>query len=447
MKHRNLLLRAAAAALIASLCPAGPSAQTLDRKRPKVMKKRVEPSEVREADPDEPRPQDLGQMSLRKLSEQEKATIFGDGSTIPAPEDVGAIPEGALRMGDEGIAYKVLEEGYGEEPPGPNDMIAFHYTGWLQDGRLFDTSAKRRQPVTVQVNRAGGGLGSLFQGMVEGERRQVWVPEQLADKFRDPKLEGHVVFDLKMFQVLRAPAIPADADAPPEGASTNLRGVSYVVLEPGRGSDRPQDKDLVLMHLDTWTRDGVMTASTRRGEPVPRSFKVEQMLPGFADMIREMGVGERRRVWLPAVEVNKPGEAVNPPLVAEMQLISMVSDPEQVDRDQLNRRPDDAQATESGMRYSILREGFGDARPASSDTVIVHYSVWDQAGAPVDSSYRYGKPYAIQLNSEIPEGMREALLAMVEGERRRLWVPAQLGFQNDTADGPVVIDLDLIQIN
>jgi peptidylprolyl isomerase len=50
-----------------------------------------------------------------------------------------------------------------------------HYSGWLEDGTLFDSSIPRGEPASPQ---AGGviGLGAGIVGMKVGGKRQLIIP-------------------------------------------------------------------------------------------------------------------------------------------------------------------------------------------------------------------------------------------------------------------------------
>ena len=58
---------------------------------------------------------------------------------LPAPDDVAAPPDTA-EVTDTGLASVVLQEGTGEEHPGPVDTVKVHYTGWTTDGKMVDSS-------------------------------------------------------------------------------------------------------------------------------------------------------------------------------------------------------------------------------------------------------------------------------------------------------------------
>jgi hypothetical protein len=96
--------------------------------------------------------------------------------------------------------------------------------------------------------------------------------------------------------------------------------------------------------------------------------------------------------------------------------------------------PADATKTASGLASKVLEAGTGDKTPAAADTVTVHYSGWTTDGKLFDSSVKRGQPASFPLNGVI-KGWTEGLQLMVEGEKRRFWIPADLAYgENPAAD-------------
>ena len=83
---------------------------------------------------------------------------------------------------DSGLMYQVLAEGSGNEKPSPGDTVSAHYTGTFLDGRKFDSSVDRGQPIQFPV-----GAGRVIKGwdealidMKKGEKRILIIPPDLA---------------------------------------------------------------------------------------------------------------------------------------------------------------------------------------------------------------------------------------------------------------------------
>jgi peptidylprolyl isomerase len=61
-----------------------------------------------------------------------------------------------------GLGYVDLVEGTGPQPK-TGDSVRVHYTGWLEDGKKFDSSHDRREPLVFAVGR-----GQVIKGWDEG---------------------------------------------------------------------------------------------------------------------------------------------------------------------------------------------------------------------------------------------------------------------------------------
>ncbi len=88
--------------------------------------------------------------------------------------------------------------------------------------------------------------------------------------------------------------------------------------------------------------------------------------------------------------------------------------------------PADYTTTHSGLKYRILRKSQG-RRPASTDTVTVHYKGQLDNGRQFDSSYDRNKPSTFALNRVVP-GWTEGLQLVGEGGMIELAVPPKLGY-------------------
>lgn len=111
--------------------------------------------------------------------------------------------------------------------------------------------------------------------------------------------------------------------------------------------------------------------------------------------------------------------------------------------------PADAAKTASGLASKVLQAGKGAVHPAAADTVTVHYSGWTTDGKLFDSSVQRGQPTSFPLNGVI-KGWTEGLQLMVEGEKRRFWIPADLAYGENPGGGRpgglLVFDVELISI-
>ncbi len=120
--------------------------------------------------------------------------------TIPAPDDVAAAPADAETTAS-GLASTVIEAGSGSQHPGPASTVTVHYTGWLTNGEMFDSSVTRGAPASFPLNRVIAGWTEGVQLMVPGEKRRFWIPEDLAYGGRPGSPAGMLVFDVELISI------------------------------------------------------------------------------------------------------------------------------------------------------------------------------------------------------------------------------------------------------
>lgn len=90
---------------------------------------------------------------------------------------------------DSGLAFEVITEGTGAAP-GPTDSVTVHYTGWLEDGQVFDSSHQRGQTATFPLDRVIRGWTEGLQFMKEGGTTKFSIPGELAYGERPPPGAG-----------------------------------------------------------------------------------------------------------------------------------------------------------------------------------------------------------------------------------------------------------------
>lgn len=126
-------------------------------------------------------------------------------SIVTSPEPWGYNEED-IESTSSGLQYVVQIEGDGEQP-NTGDEISVHYSGYLEDGTMFDSSKMRDQPFNFTV-----GMGQVIRGwdeglldMQEGERRTLIIPYNLAygEEGRPPTIppRATLIFDVELISV------------------------------------------------------------------------------------------------------------------------------------------------------------------------------------------------------------------------------------------------------
>ena len=248
------------------------------------------------------------------------------------------------------------------------------------------------------------------------------------------------------------PQTPEDVKAAPADAIKSPTGLASKILEKGTGEKHPAPADTVTVHYSGWTTDGkLFDSSVKRGQPT--SFPLNGVIKGWTEGLQLMVVGEKRRFWIPANlaygENPRPGAPAGM-LVFDVELLGIKEAPKPpAVPDDVAAPPADAEKTDSGIASRILKKGDGKIHPKATDNVRVHYSGWTTDGKLFDSSVVRGEPIVFPLNRVIP-GWTEGVQLMVEGEKRRLWIPAKLAYGENPPPGApagtLVFDVELLKI-
>jgi FKBP-type peptidyl-prolyl cis-trans isomerase len=242
---------------------------------------------------------------------------------------------------------------------------------------------------------------------------------------------------------------PTAPGPPPPEAKREASGLVTQVLVPGRGERKPDALDTVRVHFTGWNEKGKRVENTReRGEP--KTLAVAGVIPGFRQALQLMKVGERRRVWVPD-KLGYPGRPGSPrgTMVFDIELVEIVETvhfapaPEDV-----RQPPPEAETTKSGLSYRYLEHGEGKKSPRPWDRVTLEYDGWTADGKAFDSSRKLGHPATFDMGDVIT-GWAEVLPKLVVGDRIRLWVPKELGYdgRHGRPRGPIVFDLALRAID
>jgi peptidylprolyl isomerase len=93
--------------------------------------------------------------------------------------------------------------------------------------------------------------------------------------------------------------------------------------------------------------------------------------------------------------------------------------------------------TPTGLEYVDIVEGEG-ARPKTGDSVSVHYTGWLKSGQKFDSSVDRGKPFVFPIGrGRVIKGWDEGVGTMKVGGKRKLIIPAHLGYGQSGAGGVI----------
>src|SRR5262245_11155257 len=78
-----------------------------------------------------------------------------------------------------GLNYRILRKGTGGKPQA-TDQVRVNYHGWLDDGKVFDSSYQRGESIAFPLNRVIKGWTEGMQLVGEGGMIELTIPPDLA---------------------------------------------------------------------------------------------------------------------------------------------------------------------------------------------------------------------------------------------------------------------------
>jgi FKBP-type peptidyl-prolyl cis-trans isomerase FklB len=155
---------------------------------------------------------------------QAKMKVLGDKNKKEGEDFLAANKaKPGIKTTASGLQYQVLQEGTGPTPK-PTDKVTVNYKGTLLDGKVFDSSYDRGQPVTFGVSQVIPGWVEALQLMKVGSKYHLFIPSALA--YGENGAGGDIgpnsvlQFDVEMIKIEPGDK-PATPDANPAAGSAN----------------------------------------------------------------------------------------------------------------------------------------------------------------------------------------------------------------------------------
>jgi peptidylprolyl isomerase len=226
------------------------------------------------------------------------------------------------KVGDDGLEVWDVKEGKGEAAKA-GARVKVHYTGWLTDGTIFDSSAGR-DPLEAALGDLIKGWQEGVPGMKAGGVRRLKIPAELGyGKKARGKIPANstLVFEIELLE-MENPAMLPDLTAK-EWKKLGDKGLEIWDVKEGTG-EAVKPGATVTVHYTGWLTNGKQFDSSVGGQPV--SFGLNQVIKGWTAGIPGMKPGGTRRLKIPSeLGYGKAGAGSDIPpnsvLIFEVQLI------------------------------------------------------------------------------------------------------------------------------
>lgn len=189
--------------------------------------------------------------------------------------------------------------------PMKGDVVSVHYTGYLLDGKIFDSSRERDQPIElpIGVGRVIKGWDEGIQLMSVGDKMRLIIPANLA--YGEQGAGGvippnaTIIFDVELMAIKEGPK-PFDVKG--KDTITTASGLKYIVVEKAQ-QPGPQAADgtTVSVHYTGYLLDGkIFDSSLERGQPISFKLGEGRVIRGWEEGIKLMSVGDKMKLIIPA---------------------------------------------------------------------------------------------------------------------------------------------------
>lgn len=144
-----------------------------------------------------------------------------------------------------GLQYKVITEGTGKSPKA-TDSVVVHYEGKLIDGKVFDSSYERGEPIEFPLNQVIAGWTEGLQLMKEGGTYELYIPSDLAyGETGNPGIEPNstLIFKIELLDEKAANAAREKAKAEAEKQMAEMMAQMQAAQAQAGATDTKEVKD------------------------------------------------------------------------------------------------------------------------------------------------------------------------------------------------------------
>jgi len=107
---------------------------------------------------------------------------------------------------ESGLQYEILTEGTGPKPTA-EDQVRVHYHGTLIDGKVFDSSVERGEPVVFGVGQVIPGWTEALQLMPVGSKWKIFIPSSIGYGERgaggDIGPNAALIFEVELLEIVK----------------------------------------------------------------------------------------------------------------------------------------------------------------------------------------------------------------------------------------------------
>ena len=147
--------------------------------------------------------QQVAQIMMQTIKAKELEKTYGSNKEAGEKFLAENAKKDGVKTLPSGVQYKVIKEGTGAIPA-DTSLVKVNYEGKTVDGKVFDSSYERGEPINLRCNQTIEGWTDAMVHMPAGSVWEVYIPQDLAYGEReqgDIKPFSALIFKIELIEV------------------------------------------------------------------------------------------------------------------------------------------------------------------------------------------------------------------------------------------------------
>ena len=147
--------------------------------------------------------QSVAQAMMQSIKAKELEKTYGSNKEAGEKFLAENAKKDGVKTLPSGVQYKVIKEGSGAIPA-DTSLVKVHYEGKTVEGKVFDSSYERGEPINLRCNQTIKGWTDAMVHMPAGSVWEVYIPQDLAYGEReqgDIKPFSTLIFKIELIEV------------------------------------------------------------------------------------------------------------------------------------------------------------------------------------------------------------------------------------------------------
>ena len=145
----------------------------------------------------------IAQSLMQTIKAKELEKTYGSNKEAGEKFLAANAKKDGVKILPSGVQYKVIKEGNGAIPA-DTSLVKVHYEGKTVEGKVFDSSYERGEPINLRCNQTIKGWTDAMVHMPAGSVWEVYIPQDLAYGEReqgDIKPFSALIFKIELLEV------------------------------------------------------------------------------------------------------------------------------------------------------------------------------------------------------------------------------------------------------